>query len=336
MASCKLHTVLNKLQKQVNCIFFLNQILATNNVVTTQTLPPFYRFVSSSSASTSTLHSKLKTHPSPQKHPLHHIHQTGGSTFNSTKVRTLFTQSNTIAQRALGNSAHTLTTAARTENLNRDFHLDVRKMSTETGNHNSNSKVDSAASHMVWVDCEMTGLDPRKDCILEIACLITDTELKVIDTIELVIKRTEDILKHMNEWCVVHHTASGLVDRVRQSSTDIAEADNRLLEFVSKHLPPGTAPMIGNSVYMDRMFILNELPKFNHYLHYRIIDISSLKELCKVYNGDLYQKVPKKRLKHRGLNDIEDTLEEFRFYRQHFLKTDSNASDEHPSAVPYC
>ncbi|KAL1449974.1 hypothetical protein WDU94_002439 [Cyamophila willieti] len=160
-------------------------------------------------------------------------------------------------------------------------------MSTESGNHNS--KTSTAASHFVWVDCEMTGLDPRKDCILEIACLVTDAELRVIDSLEIVIQKSEDILKEMNEWCVTHHTASGLVDKVRQSSTDIAQADDQLLKFVSKYVPPGTAPLAA-----------------------------------------------KKRLKHRGLNDIEDTIEEFRFYRQHFLKTSSNTSDEYPSAVPYC
>ncbi|KAI5694153.1 hypothetical protein M8J76_006782 [Diaphorina citri] len=196
------------------------------------------------------------------------------------------------------------------------------------------SRVD-APSHMVWVDCEMTGLEPPGDVILEVACLITDADLKVVDQTEIVVHRSEEVLQNMNEWCVEHHNASGLTDRVRASSVSIEEADRRLHQFVAKYVKPKTAPMVGNSVYMDRLFIMRELPLFNNHLHYRIIDVSSLKELCKMYNPELYKKLPPKRLKHRGLEDIQDTLEEFKFYKRHFLHTAASLV-EFPSAVPYC
>lgn len=176
-------------------------------------------------------------------------------------------------------------------------------------------------SNIVWMDLEMTGLDVQKDKILEVSCLITDKDLNIVaESPTLVINQPEELLSSMNEWCVKHHGESGLTEAVRNSTISTEKAENLLLEFLKTYIPEKSCPLAGNSIYMDRMFLNTYMPKLNDYMHYRIIDVSSIKELCRRWNPSVFSKQPKKQLAHRSLDDIKDTIEELRFYKQNLFK----------------
>ncbi|KAM3958935.1 oligoribonuclease, mitochondrial [Aphomia sociella] len=179
----------------------------------------------------------------------------------------------------------------------------------------------SEAKRIVWVDLEMTGLDINKDHILEIACLVTDADLNVVATgPNIVVHQPDSILENMNSWCVAQHGETGLTEASRNSRTSIQDAEQKILEFVRQHVPQNKCPMGGNSVYMDRLFIRKYMPEFDSYLHYRIIDVSTLKELAKRWYKKEYSNLPQKKFKHRSIDDILESIEELRYYKENIFK----------------
>lgn len=172
-----------------------------------------------------------------------------------------------------------------------------------------------APSHLVWLDLEMTGLDPEICTIIEIATIVTDSELNVLATgPNLAIHQTEEMLDVMDDWNVKHHTASGLIERVRASQIDLAEAERQTLEFVQQYVGPRAAPLCGNSIWQDRRFLAKYMPEFESYLHYRNVDVSSIKELVRRWYPDSFQ-APLKRASHVALDDIQESIRELQYYR---------------------
>ena len=168
---------------------------------------------------------------------------------------------------------------------------------------------------LVWIDCEMTGLDTRVDRIIEIATLITDSDLNIVaEGPELAIHRPKELLDQMDDWNTKHHTQSGLVERVLNSQIEIEDADCLTFEFISQYAEKHAAPLCGNSVWQDRRFIDLEMPQTAHYLHYRNVDVSSFKEMARRWypNLDPY----KKENHHRALDDIRESIEELKYYRE--------------------
>ena len=170
---------------------------------------------------------------------------------------------------------------------------------------------------MVWIDLEMTGLDITKDRILEAAVLVTDGDLNVLhEGPELVIHQPDDLLDAMNDWNRKHHGQSGLIERVRASSTSVEEAEAALLESITPHCEAGAAPLAGNSIQQDRLFIATFMPRLNAHLHYRNVDVSTLKELVRRWYPDVFTSRPTKKGQHRALQDIIESVEELRYYRE--------------------
>ncbi|MBV9515349.1 MAG: oligoribonuclease [Mycobacteriaceae bacterium] len=171
---------------------------------------------------------------------------------------------------------------------------------------------------VVWIDCEMTGLDLGKDRLIEIAALVTDGELNVLgEGVDVVIRADEDALSGMIEVVAEMHTRSGLIEEVRSSTVDIAAAEAMVLDYVKAHVPQAkTAPLAGNSIATDRGFIARDMPALDDYLHYRMIDVSSIKELCRRWYPRIYYGQPGKGLAHRALADIHESIRELRFYRR--------------------
>ena len=168
---------------------------------------------------------------------------------------------------------------------------------------------------LIWIDCEMTGLDIRTDRIIEIATLITDSELNIIaEGPELAIHRPKELLDTMDDWNTKHHTASGLVDRVLASKIEIEDADRMTFEFISQYCEPHMAPLCGNSVWQDRRYIDMEMPLTAHHLHYRNVDVSSFKEMVRRWYPKLESY--KKANHHRALDDIRESIDELKYYRR--------------------
>ncbi len=170
-------------------------------------------------------------------------------------------------------------------------------------------------THLIWLDLEMTGLDPDEDVIIEIASLVTDAQLNVLaEGPMLAVHQPDDVLDAMDDWCKTTHGASGLVDRVRASEVDVAEAERQTLEFLAGWTTRGTSPLCGNSIGHDRRFVRRYMPAFDAWLHYRSIDVSSIKELVKRwYPASLH--APPKKGHHLALDDIRESVEELRWYR---------------------
>jgi len=172
---------------------------------------------------------------------------------------------------------------------------------------------------LVWVDMEMSGLVPERDRVLEVALVVTDSELNPIAEAPVyVIHQPDEVLDAMDSWNRSTHGKSGLVDRVRASTFTEAEVEARLVEFLRPIVPERTAPLCGNTVHQDRRFMVRYLPLFDAYLHYRIVDVSTLKELAKRWRPDVVAGVTKEG-KHEALADIHESIEELRHYRRHFL-----------------
>lgn len=199
-------------------------------------------------------------------------------------------------------------------------------------------------SKIVWIDMEMTGLDLQKDRIMEIACLITDNNLNVTaEHPSIVIHQPDSLLDSMNQWCKTTHgkvlikylnskfvhilvnaypLQTGLSSECRNSKITEKQAEEMVLKFFGENgISPSSSPLAGNSVYMDRMFLKEYMPRIDTHLHYRIIDISTLKELCKRWNQSLFSNVPPKMLLHRGISDIKESIEELKFYKGYMFQS---------------
>lgn len=166
----------------------------------------------------------------------------------------------------------------------------------------------------------MTGLDVENDVILEIATVITDNDLNIVDeTDSIVIRQPESVLETMNDWSKEHHAASGLLDRVRQSEISLEEAEATTFDFVRRKVEIHASPLCGNSIWQDRRFLARYMPTLEHYLHYRVIDVSTVKELARRWAPELLDSLTKK-AQHRALDDIRESIAELRLYREHFLQ----------------
>ena len=170
---------------------------------------------------------------------------------------------------------------------------------------------------LVWVDCEMTGLDTENDVLVEIAVLVTDSELNIIgEGVDVVIKATPEKLAGMNEFVTKMHTDSGLLPEI-PNGISVSEAEDLVLKYLeSAGVVAGKSPLAGNSVYVDRIFISRDMPKLDAHLHYRSIDVSSIKELARRWYPKIYFDAPKKIGNHRALGDIQDSIAELRYYRE--------------------
>jgi oligoribonuclease len=171
---------------------------------------------------------------------------------------------------------------------------------------------------LVWVDCEMTGLDLSRDALVEVAALVTDPDLNVLgEGVDVVIHADETVLGGMVEIVREMHDKSGLTDAVRASAVTVSEAENMIMAYVSSHVTePRTAPLCGNSIATDRGFLARDMPRFDSYLHYRMIDVSSIKELCRRWYPRTYFGQPAKGLAHRALADIRESIRELEYYRR--------------------
>ena len=170
----------------------------------------------------------------------------------------------------------------------------------------------------MWIDCEMTGLDLRSDRLIEIAALVTDADLNVLgDGIDVVIHTDDEALDGMVEVVARMHRSSGLTEEVRASTIDVATAEELVMDYIRSHVPQAkTAPLAGNSIGTDRGFITRDMPTLDDYLHYRMIDVRSIKELCRRWYPKIYYGPPEKGLAHRALADIQESIRELRYYRR--------------------
>lgn len=179
-------------------------------------------------------------------------------------------------------------------------------------------------SNLIWIDLEMTGLDPNKERIIEIATIVTDCDLNIIEEGPvLAINQPTALLDAMDEWCTRTHGASGLTQRVKDSKVTIAEAEAATLAFLRRHIEEGASPMCGNSVHQDRRFMVNEMPELEAFFHYRNLDVSTLKELAVRWHPELPKKF-KKAGTHLALDDIRESIAELRFYRDEFIRLPEN------------
>ncbi len=174
--------------------------------------------------------------------------------------------------------------------------------------------------NLIWIDLEMTGLDPDRDVIIEIATVVTGKDLNVLATGPmLAVYQPEERLAAMDQWNQKHHGASGLIERVRKSRVREREAEHLTLEFIKKWVPPGESPMCGNSICQDRRFLFRSMPQLEAYFHYRNLDVSTLKELARRWAPHLLEGFKKKNA-HEALADILESIEELKYYRENFLR----------------
>ena len=188
-------------------------------------------------------------------------------------------------------------------------------MSTLSTNLNTKS-----THALVWVDLEMTGLDPKVDKILEIAVIVTDANLNILTSpssgragLEMAIFQEDVVLRNMNDWCKKTHAESGLIEKVRQSSWTEASAEQAIIQFLSEFISPKSAPLCGNSIWQDRRFLCEYMTALDNFLHYRCVDVSTIKELARRWNPELLTQFQKKST-HTALSDIEESIAELRFY----------------------
>ena len=188
---------------------------------------------------------------------------------------------------------------------------------------------------LVWIDCEMTGLDLGRDALIEIAALVTDGDLRVLgDGVDLVIHADEPLLAGMPDVVRDMHARSGLTEEVRRSSVMLREAEERVLAYVREHVPdPRTAPLAGNSIATDRGFLTRDMPELDAHLHYRMVDVSSIKELCRRWFPRVFYAKPEKGLAHRALADIRESIRELDYYRRTLFVAPPGPTSEEAHAV---
>ncbi|MET7399994.1 oligoribonuclease [Dactylosporangium sp. NPDC005572] len=181
-----------------------------------------------------------------------------------------------------------------------------------------NTRLCGVGDLLVWIDCEMTGLDLGKDALIEVAALVTDPDLNVLgDGVDVVIHADDARLDGMLEVVRDMHSRSGLTEAVRASAVTLAEAEDLIMGYVTEYVPdPRTAPLCGNSIATDRGFLARDMPRLDNHLHYRMIDVSSIKELCRRWYPRVYFGQPPKGLAHRALADIRESIRELEYYRR--------------------
>lgn len=188
---------------------------------------------------------------------------------------------------------------------------------------------------LVWIDCEMTGLDLKTDRLIEIAVLVTDADLNILgDGLDVVIHAPDEALDSMIDVVTQMHTRSGLIEEVRTSTIDLAAAEDLVLDYIRTHVKAAkTAPLAGNSIATDRGFIARDMAKLDDYLHYRMIDVSSIKELCRRWYPRIYFGQPEKGLAHRALADIHESIRELKYYRRTAFVTPPGPSTSDIAAI---
>jgi oligoribonuclease len=187
----------------------------------------------------------------------------------------------------------------------------------------------------VWIDCEMTGLRLGSDKLIEVAALVTDSELNILgEGVDIVIHADDAALADMPDVVQEMHAKSGLTEEVRASTVTMEEAQRLVLDYIREHIPtPGTAPLCGNSIATDRGFLARDMPELDEYLHYRMIDVSSIKELCRRWYPRIYFGQPEKGLAHRALADIKESIRELQYYRRTAFVAEPGPSTSDIAAV---
>lgn len=212
-----------------------------------------------------------------------------------------------------------LTKASRFPQLASSCMSESKKLKFD--NREMSSKAKQVTERLVWVDLEMSGLDINKEHILEMACLVTDADLNLLASgPNLIIHQPDEVLDGMGEWCTKQHGESGLTAAVRASEISLQQAEQQMLDFVKEYTKPGRAALAGNSVHADREFLKKYMPAFTEHLHYRIVDVSTVKELCRRWYPREFNEAPKKGLSHRALDDIQESIKELQYYRNTIFK----------------
>jgi oligoribonuclease len=194
-------------------------------------------------------------------------------------------------------------------------------MTQFTALHSKNIEIIMAQdnNNLIWVDMEMTGLNPDADRIIEVALVVTDSQLNTIaEGPVLVVHQSNEVLDGMDKWNKSTHSKSGLIDKVKSSQLNEAEVEAHMIEFLKLHVPSGVSPMCGNSICQDRRFMVRTMPQLEAYFHYRNLDVSTFKELVKRWKPEIAAGLTKES-KHEALADIYDSINELKYYRQHFI-----------------
>jgi oligoribonuclease len=197
--------------------------------------------------------------------------------------------------------------------------MQVDRRGVNEQNARMSEATDGPPPPLVWVDMEMSGLDPNQCVILEIAVIVTNGDLvELAEGPDIVVHQPENVLAAMDEWNTKHHGESGLAARVRKSKVSLAEAEAQVLDFLRPLTAEGASPLCGNSVHLDRAFMARHMPRLHAYLHYRNIDVSTLKELVRRWYPSV--PIPRKREAHRALSDIRESIAELRYYRERVFR----------------
>lgn len=176
--------------------------------------------------------------------------------------------------------------------------------------------------NLIWIDLEMTGLDPERERIIEIATIVTDKNLNILaEGPVLAVHQADELLAKMSDWCIKTHTANGLVERVKTSRLNERAAELQTLDFLKRWVPKGASPICGNSVAQDKRFLFKYMPDLADYFHYRHLDVSTLKELARRWKPDILNDFQKANT-HLALDDIRESIKELTYYREHFIKLD--------------
>ena len=175
-------------------------------------------------------------------------------------------------------------------------------------------------NHLVWLDMEMTGLDPERERIIEVAVVVTDVQLEVVaEGPVLVVHQPDSLLDAMDNWNRSTHSKSGLIDKVKASTLTESQAEEQLLDFLKRYLPAGKSPLCGNTISQDRRFMVRYMPQLEAFFHYRNLDVSTLKELARRWKPEVYKGFAKQS-RHEALADIYESIAELKYYREHFIK----------------